>query len=254
MALTAPIERVEGSHEFSTDPRDSTSLVFFDMCFEFATACAEVWPQDAVIGDAARRLGGISAAGSDAKTAEGRELAARFHADFSPHYAKIAAKDAAIFSLPLTSLSSISAAVKYASSDQGVRDTVWEYLRTLVQYAGMVDVYAKCPQAMLDSISSVAGELVGKLQSGELDASNMNPLQLGQMMMQSMRPEDLESFGQALLSGGNMDSMMNLMQSALGGGGLLGSMPAGLAGMMGGSGEPVPDMAMLASLMGAGSA
>jgi hypothetical protein len=81
----------------------------------------------------------------------------------------------------------------------------------------MIDMYSKCPPGMLDAISGVAGGLISKLQSGDMDINSLNPVQLGQMMIKDMNPDDLEGFGNAILEGGNIDSMMSIMQSTLGG-------------------------------------
>jgi hypothetical protein len=95
-------------------------------------------------------------------------------------------------------------------------------------------MYSKCPQAMLDSISGVAGGIIAKMQNGELDMNNLNPVALGQMMMSQMSTDDLEGFGKAILEGGNMDSMMSIMQSTMGSGGIPG----------------MPDMSSIMSMLG----
>lgn len=223
---------------FSTNPHESTACVFFEVCAEFAHACAEVWPSDSIIAAESERLFNLGK-NFTSKQEEGLRLAKAFHAAFVNHYPLVVSKDGKFFSLPNEILISASAANKYASSPKDVRETIWEYMRSLVQYAGMVDMYSKCPQAMLDSISGVAGGLIAKLQNGELDASTLNPLQLGQMMMQEMSTADLEGFGNAILEGGNMDSMMSIMQSTMSG---MGGTPGGMGGM--------PDLSMLSEMFG----
>ena len=215
--------------DFSTNPHESTGSVFFDVCVEFTQACAEVWPKDELLAAKAEKLKGIT--GFSEKVTEGLRLAKLFHAEFNESYPLVVRKDPSFFAHP--KLSAFHASAKYDSSPADVRDTVWEYIKSLVQYAGMVDMYSKCPQAMLESISGIANGLITKLQSGELDASNLNPIQLGQMMMQQMSSSDLEGFGNAIINGGNMDSMMSIMQSTL-------------ANM---GGPNVPDMAMLSAMM-----
>jgi hypothetical protein len=139
----------------------------------------------------------------------------------------------------------VHAAAKYASAEPALRDTLWEYLRSLMQYAGMVDMYSKCPRGMLNSISNIAHGLLGKMQTGEVDPSKLNPLELGQMMMQTMSTEDLESFGSAIMSSGNLDTMMTIMQSTMGG-----AMAGG--GGAGGEGGGL-DLGALMSMMGGGA-
>lgn len=227
------------------NPENSTAIVFFEAALEFAGACAEVWPSDAVMGAEARRLAGVGAA-LEAKQAEGARLAALFHDAFSSSYGMIQSKDAAFFALPHPALAAVHASAKYASAATELRETVWEYLRSLMQYAGMVDMYSKCPRGMLDSISNMAHGLIGKMQTGEMDPSKLNPLELGQMMMQTMSTEDLESFGTAIMSGGNLDTMMTVMQSAIGGG-MLGGSDGG-----GGGGAGGLDLGSLMGMLGGG--
>ena len=236
----------------SANPQDSTSIVFYDVCTDFACACAEVWPSDLIVVNESKRL--VSQGTSnEAKKVEGLKLAKAFHAAFVEHYSLIVAKKGEFFSLPIDFMVKVHASSKYANSPADVRETVWEYLRSLVQYAGMVDMYSKCPQAMLDSITGVAGGLIAKLQSGEMDPNNLNPMVLGQMMMQQMSSEDLEGFGQAIMEGGNMESMMSIMQSTMASGGIPG-MPAGMSNMMGAMGGmrggAMPDIGSLMSMMG----
>jgi hypothetical protein len=251
-ALREPINATATSHMppsegFSTNPHESTACVFFEVCAEFATACSEVWPSDEFMKKEAARLEVLGKSFAS-KQEEGLKLAKAFHLAFVDHYPDVVSKKPEFFSLPNQILLSVNAANKFQSSPQDVRDTVWEYLRSLVQYAGMVDMYSKCPQAMLDSISGVAGGLIAKLQAGELDPNNLNPLQLGQMMMQEMSAEDLEGFGNAIMEGGNMDSMMSIMQSTMGGiGGGGGAFPASMMGGLGGAGG-MPDISMLSEL------
>lgn len=223
------------SENISANPQESTAVVFFDVCADFAAACAEVWPSDATLVSQAARLAALKS--QSEKISEGLRLAKAFHAGFVDHYAEIVAKKPEVFHVAHEGLLAVNAAAKYASSPPDVRETVWEYLRSLVQYAGMADMYSKCPQAMLDSISGVAGGLIAKLQSGELDPNNLNPIVLGQMMMQQLSSEDLEGFGQAIMEGGNMDSMMSIMQSTMGGG--MSGMPSGM-----------PDMSSIMSMLG----
>ena len=49
-----------------------------------------------------------------------------------------------------------------------------------------------------------------------MDLSKLNPLQLGQMMMNDMKPEDLEAFGKTIMESGNIENMMSMMQSTMG--------------------------------------
>jgi len=239
VALRTPLKPLASGEQFSTSPQESTSCVFFEVSLEFANACADVWPKDEYLKASCEKLA-VHNDKYEMKHTEGKKMALAFHAACAEHYPLIVKKDASFFSQNIPVLVEANAASKFASSPAEVRNTIWEYLRSLVQYAGMVDMYSKCPQAMLDTISGVAGGLIAKLQSGEMDAASLNPLQLGQMMMQEMSAADLEGFGEAIMQGGNMESMMSIMQSTMSSMG--GSGAAGMSGM--------PDLSMLSSLFG----
>ena len=206
------------------NPKDATASLFFDIALEFVHACSDVWPQDELIKTEYEKLKAC-----DNKLETGKKLAADFHALFKNDYDLVVKKDPKFFGS--AHLNQFKAASKYASSPQSIRDTVWDYLKNLVQYSGMVDMYSKCPQRMLDSISGIANGMIEKLQNGQMDMNNLNPMQLGQMMMNDMKSEDLEKFGTAIMESGNMESMMNLMQSSM----------AGMGGM--------PDLSQIAKMM-----
>jgi hypothetical protein len=191
------------------NPSDSTAVVFFDVVKDFTTASADVWPSDEFIKAKAAELTVVKD-----KQAKGKELAKLFHEAFASKYSLVVSKSASFFQHP--AFEPVNAASKFANSPDDLKETVWEYFRNMVQYAGMVDMYSKCPQGMLDSISNIAGSMVEKLQKGELDTANINPMEIGQMMMSSLNTSDLENFGAAMMQGGNIESMMSIMQSSMG--------------------------------------
>lgn len=190
-------------------PSDSTAVVFFDVVKDFATACSDVWPSDEFIKTKAAELTAVTD-----KQAKGKELAKLFHEAFASKYSLVVSKSASFFQHP--AFAPVNAASKFANSPNDLKETVWEYFRNMVQYAGMVDMYSKCPQGMLDSISNIAGSMVEKLQKGELDSANINPMEIGQMMMSSLNTADLENFGAAMMQSGNIESMMSIMQTSMG--------------------------------------
>jgi len=63
------------------------------------------------------------------------------------------------------------------------------------------------------SIATVAKDFGSKLESGSFDLSTLNPMQLGQQLMGSMSPEDMEQFTASLMEDGgdNIKSMMSGM-------------------------------------------
>ena len=217
--------------DYSTNPHDSTAVVFFEVCADFAKASSDVWSTDEFIQAESLKLQELRKESFEMKKEAGLKLAKTFHDNFVSSYGDVVKKNPDFFSQ--SQFSKLNARKKYDLASKDVQNTVWEYFRQLVQYAGMIDMYSKCPPAMLASISGVAGGLIAKLQGGDLDLNSLNPIQLGQMMIKDMNPEDLEGFGNAILEGGNIDSMMTIMQSTLSGMGGLGAMGAGLGGLGG---------------------
>lgn len=218
----------QGNKKFP-NPKDSTSSLFFDIAFEFAGACAEVWPQDTYVSNEIMKK---IEEQKESKEVFGNKMAKQFHKDLQSSYPLALKKDSKFFDVVDTLYPELEAKSKYANITSDIRNTVWEYLKNLIQYAGMVDMYSRCPQGMLDSISGIAGGLIDKIQSGEMNMNNINPLQLGQMMMQDMNPADLEQFGNAIMESGNIENMMSMMQGSLGG------MPGGM-----------PDLSSLSQMM-----
>jgi hypothetical protein len=154
-SLKAPITAQFNVEEsYSTNPKESTACVFFEVCLDFAGACEEVWPLDESVKSAHSKLNSSSPMTFSSKSHEGEKLAKLFHEHFISSYGLITSKDPSFFALDNELLKSVNAQTKFENSSQEVKDTIWEYLKSLVQYAGMVDMYSKCPQAMLDSISS----------------------------------------------------------------------------------------------------
>ena len=203
------------SSDFSSNPYDSTAVVFFDVCSDFAKASSDVWSTDKTILEEYQKLLALASESFEVKREHGAKLAKTFHQHFVKHYPDVVKKNPDFFSLP--PFSKVNGRKKFDLASAGIQNTVWEYFKQLVQYAGMIDMYSKCPPGMLASISGIAGGLITKLQGGEMDLNSLNPIQLGQMMIKDMNPDDLEGFGNAILEGGNIDSMMSIMQSTLGG-------------------------------------
>jgi hypothetical protein len=205
-----PTQLVHQEKSKMPNPKESTSTLFFDICLEFATASHEVWPQDEKI----KEYVDVLNENLSMKTEYGEYVAVAFHKEFQPLYTKVLNKDEQVLKHPM--LESLKASAKFAGAPQSLKDTVWEYMKNMVQYGGMVDMYSKCPSNMLNSITGIASGMIEKLQNGEMDLSKLNPMQLGQMMMNDMKPEDLEMFGKTIMESGNIENMMSMMQSTIG--------------------------------------
>ena len=210
------------------NPKTTTCMMVYETCRDFSVYASPLWGE--VVEKYAEELN--SKKTYTERLEFGNLLSVKFYEAFGKDFAKIVSKDDAFFSLRIPFLLEIKAQELYEKASSGQKEKIWEFLKTISQYSGMVDMYNKCPDSMLRTLSGVAGGIIGKLQAGQMDMSTLNPLALGQMMMKDMNASDLESFGQAVLSGGNMENMMGLMM------GSLDSLPGG-----------APDMSMFSNML-----
>lgn len=223
--------------EGKLDPKSSTYLLFFDITNEFAAACSDVWPNDSTLKEKSLQLKFLATKDLKTKLLEGRDMSLSFVSKYERYFGKIIEKDEALFDMNDEFMSLFEAREKFSMCSEEVKSTIWEYLRSLVQYANMAKMYEKCPQSMLKSIAGMAGGIMSKIKRGEMDAEHMNPLEIGSLIMKDLNTDDLEAFGSALMSDGNLEGMINIMQSSMSTMGGASGM-AGMAGMGGIGGGP----------------
>jgi len=227
-------------------PSEGVLQQFLDMGLQFLNAAVEVWPEDRVLAAWKETAETARASGEDSRMRALAVAAQReFHDTFKDHYERLQKKDSAVIDADLPLLATLDVKAKWRAADAAVRDTVWEYVQQLAQFSSMYTLYNKCPGGLMGKVTSMASALVSKLEAGEMDMASINPLQLSQQMLANMDPQDLESFGRELSSGGDIMGMMSMVQGMVGGMGADAGMPD-LASMLGGGGG----MAGLASMMG----
>jgi hypothetical protein len=225
-------------HFESLNPLHASSLVFFEAVKDFASAAHEVWKDDALLKKQAKRLGKISS--MNQKVAEGTYLANKFHSEFSGLYSDILAQKSSFFEH--NAFVVVNGKIKFNDATADVKKTVWEYFKNLVHYSNMVNLYGKCPINLLKTISTAAGGIMSKIQDGNLDLNAINPLTIGQSLMNDLSKEDLENFGNAV--SGDMGNMMSMMQSIVEGG-----MGEGISGLRTNEAGGNLGVSMLSSLM-----
>jgi hypothetical protein len=225
-------------HFESLNPLHASSLVFFEAVKDFATAAQEVWKDDSLLKKQAKRLGKISS--MNQKIAEGTYLANKFHAEFMSMYSDILGQKVSVFDHNVFVI--INGKAKFNEASSEVKKTIWEYFKNLVHYSNMVNLYGKCPMNLLKTISSAAGGIMSKIQEGNLDLNAINPLTIGQSLMNDLSKEDLENFGNAV--SGDMGNMMSMMQSIVEGG-----MGEGIPGLRKNEDGGNLGVSMLSSLM-----
>lgn len=211
-SLSNTIESVQNA-----DPKKSTVYVFYHTAIDFARKLHEWYPEEKSFKDFLDQENEKYKT-LDVKTefdvVEGADEYARLiHQLFSNHYSTVLSKNTDFFKLDV--FESFHAYDKYMGATEDQKEKIWECFRNLIQYSSMVNMYAKVPSTMLSTIKNMAGSLVEKIQTGDVDFSNLNPMQIGEMMMKDIDTKDIENFGRSLLEEGNIENLMAMMQSTL---------------------------------------
>ena len=201
---------------------------FGQITYQFLEASCEVWPEDEVLKTWKATYDEANANPRKAKVYV-QVLFAEFTRDFKPLYARITAQDATVLDEPLDVLVKLKASSKLKNASPDVSTTCWEYAKQIVQAATVGDVYANCPEKMVQRVANMADSIVKQMESGTFDMSKLNPADISRQMMQDMKPEELEEWGRNLMSSGNMESIMSMM-------GGLGGLLNGAGGAGGGAG------------------
>jgi len=164
-----------------------------------------------------------------------RFLLSEFLSLFGPFSQRLDAKDESLFDEETLQkfLGPLNAKEKYAGANLDTRTSIWEYVRQINQSATIKDVYSKCPEEMMSKVASLANSIVGEMNSGTLDISKLNPMELSMKLMQDLDPKMVEGWANSLMTGNSMENMMRVMQSAMSGAGVAGLPfdPTALQGM-----------------------
>lgn len=182
------------------DPRSTVGVAFYDVSKQLVGTLSEawpdrfsmdlIWPQDQYL-----------------------DMMKAFVKNFSHLFEKASRHDIAIFDDELLS--------KYKDLALSSPDTLvifWQYTDNLVRYATVEKMYTGIPTSIMGVITESIGTVKDSLEKGTLDPKFMNPLELGQEVMNKLRPEDLAALTETLMNNqeemmGMMSSMMNLMNN-----------------------------------------
>lgn len=197
---------------------------FGQLTYQFLDASTEVWNTCPILKEWKNKY---DEANTDPRKAKiyVQVLFAEFTRDFKPYFSRLNAKDATVFEEPFAPFVKIQASEKFKSVPIDVQNTCWDYISQIVQSATIGDVYSKCPQDMLQRISTMADSIVNDIQNGSFDVTKLNPTEISKQMMQGMNPEELESWGKSLMDSGNIEGIVSMMSGLLGGNNNLVGMP-----------------------------
>lgn len=199
---------------------------------DFLEASTGVWTQDLILKQA------LEWATSSEAVAIGSLLANKFSkADED----LVLAKDAAIWNHEL--LQSVDASGKFAQATQEIRDTVWDYCKSIADPLTMYRVYASVPTNLMDVIQDITKDFQGQMAEGSFDAKNFNPMTLGQKVFDKLGPQQIQDISKQLMGtlGNDPSQLMRMMSS------MQSMIPGGSSGMPG-----LSEMSKLAESFGSG--
>lgn len=200
--------------------RAHIAKAFHDTAIQFAEAAVAAWPEDAYVPLALTTL----------KATDPEALIDAAAKAFGPKVDSLARKDPqALFEVGRhKQLAILAIEAKFAAANGATQETIWAYIASLCKFLSMYGLYSKIPSKILGVVNGAAFDLKKAIDAGEMDVNSINPMELGQKVMASIDPKEIESFMSSLMSDQDaMMSMMSQMTSIVGG-------PSAIAGAAGG--------------------
>ena len=175
--------------------------VFYEYSKQFSEALVDVWPECPSLRSYKLQFDMSCVHPPQAVADKARvKLVEAYHADMSPYFDQCTKKsDELMTSQAIQSKIQVLSDIKFYEKwtqdlHQETKDNVWEYINAMNKYAGLYSLYSKVPVGMMSNIQNMATDITTKLESGTMDLSNLNIMDLGQTVMQSMNPEDMQQF------------------------------------------------------------
>ena len=156
-----------------------------------------------------------------------RDLITGWHESMSPFYTRCAQKDEGIFAdgSSIKLLESLDMAKKWVECDADTRECIWDYMLQLNKLSQMHSVYTTIPQNMVGHIQSMANNIAGKVETGEMALTDLNIMTLGQTVTSQVPEQELQAFAANMMSNpAALQSLCGMMGpqmfgGAMGGGG-----------------------------------
>jgi len=226
----------------SIDTKASVQKAFYDMAIQFLEASIGAWPEDQLLPLALVQVKAMA-------PAESLKL-------FQEHIGKLADKlskkdEAALFQVGRhPELEALQIEVKYTGANASTRETLWTYIQHLCRFGSMERLYKHIPDEIMGAVNQAAVDLKAQIENGSLDASKVNPFDLGQQVMSRFDANQIDKLMKTMMGSPEaVDSILNSMSSLVAGSGGP-SMDAigAAAAMLSGQGGP-PNMGSLSSLL-----
>jgi hypothetical protein len=196
------------------NPLEVLSNQLGNTTFEFLDAASEVWPECTAL-QARLAQAKAAAANSNLSKEYSDELAKAIilHSDL---FDRLIAKDLSVFQEDVELFKELSAYEKLSEAPKDVQDTCWQYIEKIVQSVNLNAVYKSAPSEIMAKVSKAAEDIVSKLESGNFDISQLNPLQLTQEIMKDMDQEQMQKWAATSLNPSSINSLMGVMKEVLG--------------------------------------
>ena len=227
----------------SIDSKAAIHKAFYDMGLQFLEASVAAWPEDPLLPVAIVAFRGLDHATSV-------EL---FVQHFGPFMDRLSKRDeAALFEAGANpQLAALDVEGKYKAANASTRETLWTYINHLCRFASMNKLYKHIPTQILGAVNEAAMSLKQQIDNGSVEASAVNPFELGQQVMSKFDPQQLESMMREMMGSPDaINSMLQSMNSLVAGSGTSLEAISAAATMFSGQGGP-PDLSALMGSAGA---
>jgi hypothetical protein len=113
-------------------------------------------------------------------------------------------------------LSALNIKDKFESANESTQATLWTYIGHMCRFGSMNKLYNFIPSNVMSAVTDAAHDLKSRLDSGELDTTKINPMELGQAVMSKFKPEELEAMMKSLMASPDaMNTIMSQMNSVM---------------------------------------
>jgi hypothetical protein len=243
---TTPLKFEEDESKSDTLNNKTAPLQFFNTCSSLSKSFIGYFPKDADVLKPTLAMMGFGDDKVDDENAieMGKYMMTSFYDLFNENFDKILEKNDLFFELDNEILQSMNVKEKWSKLTQEQKDSSWKDMILLVQLTNIDKMYNLCPPGMMDMVTSMAQKVSKQVQSGEINMTSLNPMEIGQSMVSSMSEDQIQEIGKSLMKKENLEGMMKLMQTSMKGMQNAGLPPNFDMSNLGG------DLSMLSSLLG----
>ena len=186
----------------------STDVAFHEITKQLIEASIAAWPEDPLLPLALQTW-------STVEPSHGMFL---FDNHFGSLVNRLVAKDCgALFTAAKDpALAAIGIENKFRGASEATQSTLWTYIGHMCRFSSMNKLYDHIPANVLSAVTDAAKELKERLDSGDIEATGINPMELGQSVMSKFKPEELDSMMKGIMNNPDiMSSLMSQMNSVL---------------------------------------